>query len=397
MDEKQFGFIITDFIQPRDWRFLEINEHVPLTTQGHCPADGVTLKTVCTFVGDGGRMRIRYGCCPSCGYMGYIDRPQKNWVHSFYETTWKATEQRETDDLPYKLHEGIERKDMTMTPLLKRIDIDRKRPILEIGAGFGYRLGNLKKLGFNNLVGIENSLYRAKEIERIGARVISLPFEHPDSLKELRAHAPFSLIFSFHVFEHVYDVAEIMRLSADMQKPGDYMVIAVPNAANEPSMQSLMFLPHLQTYSKDSLERLFNINNYRLVDDSLTNNNEFVMIGRKENAPIQYEIKQRDYVQEATEKFKRGLALNRNYTAPERRFWWFRPLGMDKGGQIRWYKNKFFNVLRTNILYRSIKWKYGTSLPLQSCLVKSLTRRYTTMAESPIEIQFNGNMYLTYK
>lgn len=397
MNEKQFGFIISDFIQPRDWRFLEIDEHVPLTTQEHCPADEVTLKTVCTFVGNGGRTRIRYGCCPSCGYMGYIDRPQKDWVHSFYETTWKTTEQRETANPLDELREGIERKDMVMAPFIERITIDKERPILEIGAGFGYRLGNLKKLGFNRLIGIENSLYRAKAIEKIGAQVISLPFEHPDSLRELRAHAPFSLIFSFHVLEHVYDIAEIMRLSADMQKSGDYMIIAVPNAANEPSMQSLMFLPHLQTYSKDSLERLFNAHGYRLIDDSLTNNNEFAVIGRKEDKPIQYESKRHDYIKEATEKFKRGLAIGRGYMAPERRLWWFRPLGMDRGGQIRWYRNKSLNALRTNILYRSIKWKYGVSLPLQSCLVKSLTRRYTTMAESPIEIQFNGNIYLTYK
>ena len=69
-----------------------LDDRIPLSEQILCPADGKTLKTLCTFVGENGTRRMRYGCCDVCGYQGYIDRPTKAWISHFYFEMWEKDE-----------------------------------------------------------------------------------------------------------------------------------------------------------------------------------------------------------------------------------------------------------------------------------------------------------------
>lgn len=88
------------------------------------------------------------------------------------------------------------------------------------------------------------------------------------------------------------------------------------------------------------------------------------------------------------------LGLEKKYWFTHRRLWWYRPLGLTRGGQIPFFNNtlidSFLYAVRLNI-DRFVRKK--TSLT-QSCVIHSISKRRT---QSPLEIQFKDNVCMMYK
>ena len=87
-DSLRWGFRVEAFLQLQKWKVLETGSHVPLTSISVCPCDEEELRPPCTFVSDDGLVRLRVGCCESCGHITYMDRPTRAWMDSYYLAIW---------------------------------------------------------------------------------------------------------------------------------------------------------------------------------------------------------------------------------------------------------------------------------------------------------------------
>lgn len=387
------GFKIEKFLDLKNFQVLEISASVPLAKQESCPSDGTRLSTLCTFVGNSGTQKIRFGACRNCGYAGYIDRPTKEWINDFYLHTWDSAGEADVESEIQKAKERLIAGDMSKEKesvlLIKKLGLAKNRAICELGCGYGGSLRQIKDLGFSDLIGVENSSHRAAIAEKAyGIKVLTGAFESENVQNGLKIKAPFGAIFSYHVLEHVYDPNEVVALAAELQKDGDYLILSVPNFVKESSMGVLSFVPHLHSFTAESLRLLLARNGYGVTDVSMTTNQNLNVVGKK--GASAGEAKGKDFFSEAIEKFYRGLGLSGRKRAYTRRLWW---LGnTDLGGQRCFLGSNIFERLNWK-LFR----KFSGNEAAKSILVSDLAQRYSSLHDSPLEIQFEGNIRLFYK
>lgn len=422
------GFKVNNFLDLYDWKVLDINPSVPLVSYLACPADGISLKCVSSFIGNEGAQKIRLGCCPSCGYVGYMDRPSDVWISNFYSNVWDEanTKTKDISGIAEDLREKLIKRDFgrkqEVLTLSKKFFIDKNRFICEIGCGYGTTLKQLELRGFKKAIGMEHSGHRAKVAkEAYGLQVFSYPFESGTLQEELQKFAPFSLIYSHHVLEHTYNPPQIIKLASGLQSVGDYLILSVPNVVGEVSMATLAFLPHLHAFSVLSLAKLLHNNNYIIIDNSLTTDFSINLVAKKVDPDfLQGFLGKYGYISKENsnigkfivEKFIKGLGLGIRFKQPFRRLWWYRRF--DIGGQTGLSQNPFIEMFRAQatsfinklkyrkaIIFRIGRYRYLknfiSKIPAQSLLISDLPRRFTSYQESPIEIQFKDNIKLFYR
>jgi len=401
MSKSYLGFKIEKVLQFQIYKVLNIEPTIPMVRQPYCPSDEVRLKTICTFVGNKGKQKLKVGCCPSCGYVGYIDRPSKDWINNFYLRMWDRAKDRNIVEKSEKLRKNFTSghigKKREIIYLAQKLPLDKNRYICEIGSGYGKLLKHMEVLGFKKLIGMESSFHRAEIAQKAyGLRILNASFEDSVVQTELKKLAPFSLIFSHHVLEHSYNPAEIIKLSSALQGNNDYLILSLPNLEEEASMAVLAFLPHLHSFTKKSLEKLLNKNGYVIIDDSLTNKRNLNIVAQKKNSSsiIAKQITE-NYFDKTVTKIKKGLGLRKFYRASRRRFWWYPK--SDIGGQSVFYKTDFLENIHWYLISRINGYKYKKRNVCNSLLISNLDNRYTQEKESPVEIQFNGNIKLFYK
>jgi len=282
--------------------------------------------------------------------------------------------------------------------------VDQTRYVCEIGCGYGHNLKAVEGLGFKKIIGVENSKVRSEITRDVhNLEVLTGSFEHPSIQSELQKRAPFGLIFTNHVVEHVYDPAEIIALSSKLQKGGDYFVIAIPNVLHESPMHLAFFLPHLHSFSVESLKALLNKHGYTVIDDTFTTKFELYMVAQKNhdsNSPIKKrgasQHESVDYFGKTVQRFIDGMRLSKEYRVPTRYLWWFRGGNISK--QSWYFLNPFMPPLYFKVLSRIFRYRYNRPQgKMCMCIVNNLAHRYTSFDESPIEIQFEGNINLFYK
>ena len=274
------AFLLERFLQLDNWRLLEIGDDIPFDTQLLCPVDDNKLGVVCTLVAGKGTRNIRIGLCSLCGYTGYIDRPMKEWITEFYAEKWdnavrqnSEAEARVLRDAylahgidPIKQNAKARAKEMRY--FLTNNAIPKDKPVLDIGCGYGLALKFLETLGFTKLYGLENSQHRAHIASAAyGFPLMAGAFEDPKIQEACHAAGPFGLIMSHHVIEHVYDPQEIIRLASDLQQEGGYLVMSLPDQKTEPSMETILFFPHLHSFIKRSFVQLLGRYGYEVIDD----------------------------------------------------------------------------------------------------------------------------------
>lgn len=409
MKTRHLGFRIIKFLKLDDWLPLTIDRKVPIVQQNNCPSDRTALRTLCTLVGVQGTQKIRIGCCPSCGYTGYIDRPTKKWINQFYIKNWDGAEtvnldreikkQRKQFDLIDPKKERIARVEK-IVQFFRPIGYNPARSVLEIGSGYGMGLKYLERAGFTRVMGIENSYHRAEIARRAyGLTVLSSAFEEPSTQLVLEKNKPFGLIFSHHVMEHVYDPAEIVALSSGLQEEGDYLAVCVPNTVGEPSMGTLLFFPHLHSFTEESLTRLFHAHDYEVVESSVTHQELYVFAKKvKPNTLHSIERKESvvDHFGHTLARFIKTLGLDKQYWTSSRILWWYRGIGTNISGQAP-FASVVPERMYVSIISQFIRWMRRCPSALQSCLITDLNKRDTSPDDSPIEIQFDGNVTLMHK
>lgn len=352
---------------------------------------------------------MRVGVCASCGYMGYIDYPTKAWIHEFYLSEWRNGAEGDTAQEVARLNAmaqaKMESKHAFRIEKLKRFlechPIEKNKPMFEIGCGYGESMIYFKERGYD-VRGCENSGNRAEIVQKAyGLSVTNAPFEDP-VLQETLRKSRFGFIFSHHVFEHVYDPRHIIKLASELQSEGDYIAIAVPDAYTEPSIMTLLHLPHSNAFTKQSLATLFAAHGYEVADD-FSDKTELYLVGRRVRDSMEMKADGTDYMKRAQEKLTRAFGLGKTYLAPLRRLWCYRFLGYDGGGQVMHSEllermmGERYRTLAHKLLKRYIARTHGRVRPYIACIVKNVKSRYVSYKESPIEIQFDGDITMLTK
>lgn len=265
-------------------RTISIDESIPLAEQERCPACHAPLTVLSRVMNDTRTVVLRIGVCDVCGYTGFIDRPTLEWIIAFYASGWdkefpKTLEEvRQGTDLPRTGVKGSRYRALT---LHRELGVPKDRPVLEIGTGYGEVLRNLEREGFKTLVGVENSTHRASLVrEAFGYPVLGGGFG-AHAKAELATHGPYGLIFSHHVFEHMYDPDEIVRTMADLQREGDSLILALPGGEGEHILFSALYLPHIHHFTRQSLDILLNRYGYEIVVDQSLDVSSVVIGARK--------------------------------------------------------------------------------------------------------------------
>lgn len=258
-------FRILESIELQGWREQPID--MPLVEQRDCPCCGTELRTAAAIVGDDRTVRV--GCCPSCGYIGYQDRPTAEWFQSFYSSDWDSG--RDIDKIIESVRTKKEFNTHPLNDTVQGIPFNPEAKIFEMGTGYGSGLAGMRNLGYKHLSGVESCQHRA----RVSREGFGLDVRHESV--EQHEGGPYDIILSFHVLEHCYDPSAIIAKLASMQRVGGHVVIAVPNVTGEPTMGVLMFLPHLHSFSTDGLERLLMRHGYEVVEHKWTRDNQTII------------------------------------------------------------------------------------------------------------------------
>lgn len=378
-----------------DLRIVRMDASVPMVTKEECPACNEKMKVFCTLIAGGDRRRMRIGRCPSCGSMGYIERPTESWIAGYYLNDWDNARGRDVESEARMHVHGVTKEQFDAVNLARGFRIEKERPVCDIGCGKGNTLKEFERLGFRNLLGIEPSAYRVHMAHAIyGYEVLVGDFENEEVVSTLKARSPIGIFFSHHVLEHVYRPYDFLKQASSLQQEGDYIILSMPDVIHEPAVITLFWLPHLNGFTACGLERLINRCGYEVIADNF-GYRRLMMAGRRARVP------------RARGTYTVGLART---DADRMREWFFTSaLTPEKRHRIIWTSKsyrlskepvslsraadrllQFFERSYDYIAARA----FGKFRNQRSLVVSALKRRFTDARESPLEIQFDGDIEL---
>jgi len=307
------GIRIEDILQSSRLSLLSVDEKMPFDRWLACPSCEKRLRLICRLI-DASDRQVRVGLCENCGYIGYMDRPTKIWMDDFYSREWDKTFPRTLAEiqkgtvLPSK---GIKPSRYLAASLVEKIKPDKEKPVCEIGSGYGEVLKYFRDSGFKDIIGVENSKHRAELVrEALGFNILHGGFEDENVQRHLIEQKPFGLIFSHHVLEHTYDPAEVVKRISYLQDEGDFLILALPNSAGEHINYALLYLVHLHSFTKESLEALLNKNGYEIIADNSPDDSNTIIAARKTSDPKpRFQIK-KNYFNSVSKRIRKGLAFD---------------------------------------------------------------------------------------
>lgn len=293
---------------------LPVTKDMAWDTQTECPACATALETCATLADHDRSQVVRYGLCPTCGYMGYIDRPTERWFIDFYSKDWDKEFIRPREQMRKDADDLLQGRGKASRPLavalLEKVRADKERYICDIGSGYGQVLRFFQHAGFRKIIGVENSRHRSELVKEVfGLEVLHGGFQEESVQKSLRAIAPIGTFFSHHVFEHTYHPADVIKKVSELQKEGDHLIFALPNAEGEHVNFALLYLVHLHAFTKESLEVLFNRHGYEIVADASPDPTNIIVAARKVTHPQARYATGRDYRKEFVARFKKGFRI----------------------------------------------------------------------------------------
>lgn len=301
-----------DVISPSKVYPVSLPEDVSMEEHLICESCGSRLDVLCTLHSEKSRKSIRVGICDFCGYSGYIDRPQKQWIVDFYSKDWDQVSPRAVDDIRAHttLQKGVIRGSMLSAfNLHTKLPTDKNKPVLEIGSGYGQVLKNFYDAGFLKVCGVENSKHRATLVhEAFGFDILQGDFGNRRLTDELKKRGPFGLVFSHHVLEHTYHPRDVIHAISLLQEEGDALILAVPNDAEHILYQTL-YLPHLHNFTPESLEILLNKNGYEIMFNETEHVSSIIFGAIKQADPHPKLTRKVGYAKDKIERLSRTLKV----------------------------------------------------------------------------------------
>jgi 2-polyprenyl-3-methyl-5-hydroxy-6-metoxy-1,4-benzoquinol methylase len=166
---------------------------------------------------------FKYKKCDFCNSLYVSPRPTKRMISDFYKISessrfWAEHFYPETAEA---------RREMIFKPraevindLLKKIYIPEPKSIVDVGAGYGIFLDEIRKYGyFEEVIAVEPN----KDLARCcREKNISVIEENVEDISENQLKA--SVVCSFEVFEHLYDTDEFVHSMKKLLKPGGILI-----------------------------------------------------------------------------------------------------------------------------------------------------------------------------
>jgi SAM-dependent methyltransferase len=242
-------------------------------TQPVNPACPVCQRTpfepVSALVTTRGERVLERAHCASCGHLAFSRMPSEAWFQALYRHEFENV--GAAPPAPPK-KESIAILDV----LLPRMAPGPAR-ILDVGCGYGSALQNFRALGHSELFGVEPSDRRAQVARAAGFHVAHRTAESMLDDPIIQGGVPFDVVYSWHAFEHVFDVRRALGNAVRALRAGGLLFICVPHQEAEHFVQMAHYLPHIHSFSNESLRALMEASGLEVVyeDGSLR------MIGRK--------------------------------------------------------------------------------------------------------------------
>lgn len=166
---------------------------------------------------------FNYKKCNTCKTLYVSPRPTKKMISDFYKVSessrfWAEHFYPETADA---------RREMIFKPraevinqLLRNIEIPSPKSIIDVGAGYGIFLDEIRKYGlFEKFIAIEPNKDLAKCCRDKNIVVIE---DNVEDILDDQIKA--SVVCSFEVFEHLYDTDEFVLSMKKLLKPGGILI-----------------------------------------------------------------------------------------------------------------------------------------------------------------------------
>jgi SAM-dependent methyltransferase len=161
------------------------------------------------------RVHYRLLKCVSCGLIFSSPILSNSKIASLYKESFCSYE----DQVPYTTK--------TYLDLFKRIskNISKDLKVLDVGCGNGFFLNGLRKIGVNNVYGVEPSLRMANQAPKIFRKNIRVDIFRPN----LFSKNYFDVVCCFHTLDHVTDPSEFIKNTWDILVPGGCALFVVHN------------------------------------------------------------------------------------------------------------------------------------------------------------------------
>jgi len=230
---------------------------------------------------------IESSWCASCDSQQYSVMPRKDWIAQWYASNWDSsgsTAGKLAARTPTRRY---------YRRLLPYIGA-RKLKVLDIGAGYGEKSFPFVREG-HEVHCTETTTRRAEYLrDHVTKNVYFGSLDSPAVQAKLRRAAPFDLVFSYHVVEHIYDPRAELQILREITAPGAIFYMAIPELYKEGIFNNIYALEHLSSLSRRSAQMLMKQCGFQTVvarDDLFQYYSNYCqyLIGRKTDAPITVE------------------------------------------------------------------------------------------------------------
>lgn len=178
----------------------------------------------------------------------YINpQPSEVYLTSLYNEDYFSSENKELGYVNYGNEEvGRINKFKKYLSIIEKFHIKNKQ-VFDIGAGFGYFLGEAQKRGWE-ISGVELSKYAKNEAEkRLGIDIV-------ESLGELSSLLKYNLITMFDFIEHVRSPMDMLKALSNISDKGSLLMVRVPVVCSKEGIRkgdSFFRIDHLYNFSKE--------------------------------------------------------------------------------------------------------------------------------------------------
>ncbi len=181
------------------------------------------------------------------------------------ETNSKINYQKYHRDNEYHIEEKLFENIFSQRYKIIKKHVPKKGKVLDIGASTGVFLSIFVKNGWE-VVGIEPS-ESARIAQEKGLDIRNVTFE-----KANLPSAYFDLVIMNHTLEHIADPVAVLNKIHKVLKKGGILYVDVPNFASLRSKiwkarwSSLLPQEHLSQFEKNSLQKLFTMTNFKILE-----------------------------------------------------------------------------------------------------------------------------------
>ena len=202
-------------------------DHVPIAasdteqTSLACPACGSEMTALLRASNRDAQVILEKSICSNCCYIHFTRMPRPAWFERYYREIWDSSRQAP------KRYDPSGDAYASNLKLLQKYNVPHSASIFDFGAGYGQFLEACRLQGYKNLYGTEASKRRADFCQKeLGLPVVlsdgDMLHGHPD----VATSAPYDVVHSHHVFEHVVDVNDCLAAANRILKPGGRLHLA---------------------------------------------------------------------------------------------------------------------------------------------------------------------------